>query len=124
MFTWTPLVKLEAVAAVETGSKTLTVLAVTDDGLLWRLRWQRKLNALASFETVAMPARVRAIAAAGDGRAALATDDGLMLLSADGQTLTRVAAGAFYDVKVVSGAQEALVATTATGEVVRYDHVQ
>lgn len=123
MFTWPPLVKLGSVAVVDAGRNTLTVLAATDDGLLWRLRWERKLDELASFETVAMPSGVRAIAAAGEGRAALATDDGLMLLSPDGQSLTRVATGAFYDVKVMGDAQNAVVATTAAGQVVRYDHV-
>ena len=118
-FTWVPVVSLRAAAVAGSNQDSLRLLAVTADDLLWELKWEGRLDKLASFETRPLPDRVNRIRTSPQlpNQALLAGDRGLYLLQGN-DSLALVARGSIRDAHFLSNDQ--VVAVSKDGEVLRF----
>ena len=119
---WSSQAPLTGVGVVEQKAGHLCLLAATADGLLWRLDWNRGMDAGPAVEARAFPdavASIREIEGT-PGSAVLAGAHGVYLCGGDG-TVVKVAEGDFtsaWPLDVRDGRVTSIVATTRRGEVV------
>ena len=120
VFTWVPVVSLRTVAIAGSGRDRLRLLAVTADDLLWELKWEGRLDQLASFETRSLPDRVSRARTSPrlQDYALLAGVRGLYLLRGL-DDLALIANGPFRDAQFLSDGQ--VVAVGKDGVVSRFD---
>ena len=123
VFTWVPITSLRAAAIVEAQADTLRILAATEDGLLWDLKWQSKLDTLTQFQTRRFPDTINQIRTnQARGRAAIAAAHGLYVFRTMSDAAL-VAQGCYQDTGWLEGpsGSAALVAVTDDGQVCRFD---
>jgi len=117
-FTWVPSVRIAAAVVTNGGANSLSIAAVTNDRLLWRLKWTGEPSDPPDGGASPLGIDVQRLAASpgGNGDLLIAGRDGVYLL-AEASPLRLIAEGAYTDARFLD--DRSIAVATADGRILR-----